>query len=361
MKAHNIDEKLLGLVTYPLQLQIGFHEIHANMWVRNGMQMKGQAMTYIQNHFASSFNDADLFLIQATSSRLDSSSFMKMYLERFHLSKWIRDKVATHVMTPQEDVTDQIVENNEDALEPEHLTAMQLGSLSLLAQILTIKPHLRLKSYTLTRNEIVHLLSVSDRTFSQIEESLPDICSLNSAKKFIEPVLNDVGTYLQPTFDFSSIGNMKQGRYQLNKDAWLGEYDPLLVLTRSVKRREFQESFDRYLLFAEKHCNKSVIRSDGSKKSLWPPFRLPMKSSAKESLQKLTSVMIDNEEFNVRKEIEAEDRLDDELLGRWNILNAKSLHSLILMILFEVFSSFLLYFYSILIAYTVLRTSTVKE
>ena len=67
---------LVNTLTYPLQLQIGFHEIHANMWVRNGMQMKGQAMTYVQNHFCSSFSDADLFLMQIVASKLDSSLFM---------------------------------------------------------------------------------------------------------------------------------------------------------------------------------------------------------------------------------------------------------------------------------------------
>jgi E3 ubiquitin-protein ligase UBR3 len=46
---------LADILAYPLQLQIGFHEIHANMWVRNGMQMKGQAMTYVQNHLYAVF------------------------------------------------------------------------------------------------------------------------------------------------------------------------------------------------------------------------------------------------------------------------------------------------------------------
>ncbi len=34
------------------------------LWVRNGLQIKGQAMTYIQCHFCKSMVDADLFLLQ---------------------------------------------------------------------------------------------------------------------------------------------------------------------------------------------------------------------------------------------------------------------------------------------------------
>lgn len=37
------------------------------MWVRNGIQIKGQAMTYIQCHFCYSMGDADLYLMQVRS------------------------------------------------------------------------------------------------------------------------------------------------------------------------------------------------------------------------------------------------------------------------------------------------------
>lgn len=47
INARLIEPSLLyDILAHPLQLQIGFHEIHANMWVRNGMQMRGQAMTF---------------------------------------------------------------------------------------------------------------------------------------------------------------------------------------------------------------------------------------------------------------------------------------------------------------------------
>ena len=81
------------LLAHPLQLQIGFYEIHANMWVRNGMQMKGQAMTYVQNHFCTSFSDADLFLIQLLASRIEANLFMDIFLERFHIFDWLKDTI----------------------------------------------------------------------------------------------------------------------------------------------------------------------------------------------------------------------------------------------------------------------------
>ena len=44
--------------------QVVFTEIFAGMWVRNGLQIRGQAMTYVQCHFANSMIDADLYILQ---------------------------------------------------------------------------------------------------------------------------------------------------------------------------------------------------------------------------------------------------------------------------------------------------------
>lgn len=60
-----LTEKMLKtLLIHPLQIQVGIAEIYSQMWVRNGLQIKGQAMTYIQCHFCYSMVDADLYLMQ---------------------------------------------------------------------------------------------------------------------------------------------------------------------------------------------------------------------------------------------------------------------------------------------------------
>ena len=45
-----------------------FHEIFAAMWVRNGLQIRGQAMTYVQSHFCNSMADLDIYLLQVPYS-----------------------------------------------------------------------------------------------------------------------------------------------------------------------------------------------------------------------------------------------------------------------------------------------------
>lgn len=262
---------LVGILAHPLQLQIGFYEIHANMWVRNGMQMKGQAMTYVQNHFCTSFSDADLFLLQMLAAKLDSDVFIGAYFERFHILKWLRKSVYERHRSIQEqtsksrksgsspkdgdannDYDDDDDEDDEldieyeskfkekiehigqDDLEPAHEIAMLVGALTVLAQLFMTKPNLRLKSYFLTRSEIVYILAVADRTFSQVEENLPDICSLSVAKRFISPILTQVSDYLQPTLDLS-ITNLKQGRYKPKDSIWLSEYSFEIFSRTSIR------------------------------------------------------------------------------------------------------------------------------
>ena len=53
---------------YHKMFQVGIAEIYSQMWVRNGLQIKGQAMTYIQCHFCYSMVDADLYLMQVSIS-----------------------------------------------------------------------------------------------------------------------------------------------------------------------------------------------------------------------------------------------------------------------------------------------------
>jgi hypothetical protein len=59
------------------------------MWVRNGLQIKGQAMTYIQCHFSNSMVDADLFLLQLCAGRLEPALLLRTLLDRFHVLPWL--------------------------------------------------------------------------------------------------------------------------------------------------------------------------------------------------------------------------------------------------------------------------------
>lgn len=108
-------------------------------------------------------------------------------------------------------------------------------------------------------------------------------------------------------------------------------------MLRSVRRREFQESFDRYLQIVEQKMGKLGKH----KKNIWPPFRIKEKSdgiSIDEIRTKLQEPSQASEDtpIDLSYEIEANQRLECELDGRWNILNTKIIHSIIINILYDV-------------------------
>lgn len=62
--------------------QVAFYEILNGLWVRNGLQIKGQAMTYIQCNFCNTMVDADLCLLQICATRIPAEDFLKTSVEK---------------------------------------------------------------------------------------------------------------------------------------------------------------------------------------------------------------------------------------------------------------------------------------
>lgn len=77
------DALLLAIAAHPVRAQAAFYEIMQGAWVRNGLQIKGQAMTYIQSNFCISMVDADIYLLQLCLSELsDANVFLSLVLEK---------------------------------------------------------------------------------------------------------------------------------------------------------------------------------------------------------------------------------------------------------------------------------------
>ncbi|XP_054716089.1 E3 ubiquitin-protein ligase ubr3-like [Uloborus diversus] len=246
------DENVLKLlIMHPLQAQVAFHEILCNMWVRSGLQIKGQAMTYIQCHFCNSIVDADLFLLQLCAMKLDPDWFLKTVMERFHVWSWFSFDPDTR--------------NN--FLESDKVLPMLEGALSFLCTLLSIHTNIGQTEEEVTRQEMISLLCMSDRTHSQLMDLLPDKCGAISQNKDFESILNKLADYKAPIFEAG--GAMLQGMYVPKPEVWEQEYDPIHVLLRAVHRREYQSSLDRYTQFL-RQSNKYT-----SSHPPWPPYRIP--------------------------------------------------------------------------------------
>ncbi|GBM46721.1 E3 ubiquitin-protein ligase Ubr3 [Araneus ventricosus] len=245
------DDTLKLMMMHPIQAQVTFHEILCNMWVRSGLQIKGQAMTYIQCHFCNSIVDADLFLLQLCAMKLDPDWFLKTIMQRFHVWEWL-------TFHPNRSNT---------FLDSDKVMPMLEGALSFLTTLLSTHTNIGLSEEKVIRQEMVSLLCMNDRTHSQLMDLIPDKCGETSQNKNFETILNQVAVYKAPNFEAN--GAMMQGTYVPKPEIWEEEYDPIHVLLRAVHRREYQASLDRFSSYLRQNNKLSSSRPP------WPPFRIP--------------------------------------------------------------------------------------
>lgn len=284
------DSLLMAIASHPVRAQSAFYEIMQGAWVRNGLQIKGQAMTYIQSNFCISMVDADIYLLQLCLSELsDANIFMSLILEKFKVYDWMN--VVKHGGLPQ------VMDSEEYDAAP----SME-GLLVFLATLIGVRTNLCSDEdydYCQSQLEMVTLLCVSDKTHSQLMELMPERCggiqtstttttnpintSGDSASqnppsleqesppsmRDFETILQAVAEYKRPQFEAS--GNMQQGLYVPLAHVWKKLYDPVHVLLRAVHRRDFQSSMDRYTTFMR---SIGVLKQN---QNTWPPYRMPQK------------------------------------------------------------------------------------
>lgn len=213
--------------------------------MRNGLQIKGQAMTYIQANFCNSMVDMDLFFLQICATQLPANLFLTTSIEIFGVNEWFN--MAHQV--PLEMEQDSMLE----------------GLLTFLATLVTSRTNLGNDEATKCIIEISALLATSDKTHSQLLELMPER-SGNAHTRNFEKYLKELSTYRSPPIGSE---NLEQGLFMPLPDVWEKYYDPLHVLLRAVHRRDFQNSMDRFSAYVKQE--KKMPKSG----NLWPPFRLP--------------------------------------------------------------------------------------
>uniref|UniRef100_A0A6Q2WS24 E3 ubiquitin-protein ligase n=1 Tax=Esox lucius TaxID=8010 RepID=A0A6Q2WS24_ESOLU len=246
-------EMLMKIMVHPLQIQASLSEIHSNMWVRNGLQIKGQAMTYVQSHFCNSMIDPDIFLLQVCASRLDPDYFISSVFERF--------KVV--------DLLTMASVHQNAVLDSEQERPMLEGALTFLVILCSLRIHLGMADDEILRAEMVSQLCMNDRTHSSL---LDLVSSFNPNPKSgivpgscsFEEMLSAVADFKAPVFEPG--GSMQQGMYTPKAEVWEKEFDPIMVVLRTVYRRDVQSAMDRYSAFLK----QSGMHTTGNP---WPPYK----------------------------------------------------------------------------------------
>ncbi|XP_001963942.3 E3 ubiquitin-protein ligase Ubr3 [Drosophila ananassae] len=242
------------LMIHPLRVQSFFYEILAGKWVRNGLQIKGQAMTYIQANFCNSMADMDLFFLQICATNLPQYFFLQNTIELFDVGQWLE---TAPLKQPQKAEQSSMLE----------------GFLTFLATLVTSRTNLGNDEATQCIIEISALLATENKTHSQLLELMPERSGNVHTKNF-EIFLKKLSVYKAPS---SGSENLEQGLFTPIDEVWEKHYDPLHVLLRAVHRRDFQSSLDRFTNYVK---SKEKMPASGN---LWPPFRLPQALPANSS------------------------------------------------------------------------------
>uniref|UniRef100_A0A8C7ZRM4 E3 ubiquitin-protein ligase n=1 Tax=Oryzias sinensis TaxID=183150 RepID=A0A8C7ZRM4_9TELE len=244
-------EMLMKIMVHPLQIQASLSEIHSNMWVRNGLQIKGQAMTYVQSHFCNSMIDPDIYLLQVCASRLDPDYFISSVFERF--------KVV--------DLLTMASQHQNAVLDSEQERPMLEGALTFLVILTSLRIHLGKFYERILRAEMVSQLCMNDRTHSALLDLIPENPNPKSGvvpgSCSFEDMLSAVADFKAPVFEPG--GSMQQGMYTPKAEVWEKEFDPIMVVLRTVYRRDVQSAMDRYSAFLKQYG----IHTGNP----WPPYK----------------------------------------------------------------------------------------
>lgn len=224
-----------------------FYEILSGIWIRNGLQIKGQAMTYIQANFCNSMVDMDLFFLQICALQLPPRIFLLNSIESFGVGDWLG---MCQLSQTQESEQNSMME----------------GLLTFLSTVVSSRTNLGNDEKAQCIIEISALLATGDKTHSQLLELMPER-SGNSQTRIFERYLSELSNFKKPT---ASSENLEQGLFIPKADVWERYYDPLHVLLRAVHRRDFQNSMDRFQNYVKQ---EKKMPTSGN---LWPPFRIPI-------------------------------------------------------------------------------------
>ncbi|KAG7308931.1 hypothetical protein JYU34_006202 [Plutella xylostella] len=253
-----------------------FYEILAGVWVRNGLQIKGQAMTYIQANFCNSMVDIDIYWLQGQAMKyiqanfcnsmvdidiywlqvcaahLPADQFMDMCIDLFGVREWLS-------MAPM---------SASAAAEQDSLVE---GLLTFLAILVSSRTNLSNDELTQSRLEVATLLAGGDKTHSQLLELMPER-SGNAHTRNFEHVLKELSTYRPPP---KGSENLEQGLFVPRPVVWEQYYEPLHVLRRAVHRRDFHASMERFTAYVrEKQKSESGDQPrPTTEQPLWPPLR----------------------------------------------------------------------------------------
>ncbi|KAI1828479.1 hypothetical protein F4861DRAFT_487777 [Xylaria intraflava] len=221
------EDYLLAAFDFPLRVCTWLAQIKAGMWVRNGISLRHQAMTYRNIVSRDVTHARDIFLLQTAMVVCDPGRVLASIVDRFGMEKWVK---GFYEMTSAAQDAIQHLDVVEDMI---HLLIVLLSDrTSLIPTVDEQQTHLMA-----LQRDITHILCFRPLSFNEISNKLPE--------KFLDNedfhrVLDEVAIFKAPE------GVSDVGTFEL-KPQFIEDIDPYVAHYNKNQREESEASYRKWM------------------------------------------------------------------------------------------------------------------
>ncbi|KAI8632176.1 hypothetical protein F5Y19DRAFT_353593 [Xylariaceae sp. FL1651] len=224
---HAPEDYLMAAFDFPLRVCTWLAQIKAGMWVRNGISLRHQAMTYRNIVTRDVTHARDIFLLQTAMVVCDPGRVLASIVDRFGMEKWVK---GFYEMTSTAQDETQHLDVVEDMI---HLLIVLLSDrTSLIPATDEQQTHLMA-----LHRDIVHILCFRPLSFNEISNKLPE--KFHEHEDF-HKVLDEVATFKPPE------GVSDVGTFEL-KPQFIEDIDPYVAHYNKNQREESETAYRKWM------------------------------------------------------------------------------------------------------------------
>lgn len=189
------EDYLMAAFDYPLRVCAWLAQMKAGMWVRNGLSLRHQSITYRNILQRDVSHQRDIFLLQTALVICDPSRMLASIIDRYGMENWVKG-IFEQKTVAQDD--SQHLDVVEDMI---HLLIVLLSDRTSL-----LCPEDEPNPFRIVlRRDIAHVLCFKPLSFSEICSKLPD--RFHESEEF-HAILNEMATF-KPPEGVSDVGTFE--------------------------------------------------------------------------------------------------------------------------------------------------------
>ncbi|KAI1329616.1 hypothetical protein F5Y16DRAFT_90635 [Xylariaceae sp. FL0255] len=222
------EDYLMAAFDFPLRVCTWLAQIKAGMWVRNGISLRHQAMTYRSNVTRDVTHARDIFLLQTAMVVCNPSRVLASIVDRSGMQHWVKGLYEQKAAVSHDE--GQHLDVVEDMI---HLLIVLLSDRTSL---IPTKDEQQTQLMAL-RRDLTHVLCFRPLSFNEISSKLPE--KFHDSEDF-HIVLDKIATFKPPE------GVSDVGTFEL-KPQFIEDIDPYVAHYNKNQREESETAYRKWM------------------------------------------------------------------------------------------------------------------